>query len=85
MVQVDDRQRNALRHHPEQNEHVRDHHGREQLEKVLDPEVHDPEAPEVRRREGGVGPREQADRVERRDRERREEEEPWHVAEVLAS
>jgi hypothetical protein len=34
-----------LAHHPEQHEHVGDHHGREQREEVLDPQVHDPEAP----------------------------------------
>ena len=46
-----DGQRDLLAHHAEQHEHVGDHHGGEELEEVLDPEVHDPEAPELRDRE----------------------------------
>ena len=47
-VEEDDGERDPLAHHAEQDEDVRDHHGREQLEEVLDPEMDDPEAPEVR-------------------------------------
>ena len=84
-VQEDDRQRDPLAHHAEQHEHVGDHHGREELEEVLHPQVHDPEAPELGRREVVAGARDQADRVERRDRARREEEQPRHVARVLGA
>ena len=47
-------QRDPLAHHPEQHEDVGDHHGGEQLQEVLDPEVDDPEAPEVGDREAVV-------------------------------
>jgi hypothetical protein len=46
--------------------------------------VDDPESPEVRRREVRLGPGEQPDGIERRDRECGEEEQPRHVAHVLA-
>ena len=45
-VEEHDGQGNVLSDHAEQNEHVGDHHGREQLEEVLDPEMDHPEAPE---------------------------------------
>ena len=73
-------QRHPLRDHAEQHEDVGDHDRREQLQEVLDPEVDDPEPPEVG--DGEVAPRvgEQADGVEGGDRQRGEEEEPGHVA-----
>ena len=83
-VEEDHRQGDLLAHHAEQDEHVGDHHGREQLEEVLDPQVHDPEAPELGDREVVAGAREQPDRVEAGDRERGQEEQPRHVAAVLA-
>ena len=83
-VEEDHRQRDLLPHHPEQHEHVGDHHGREQLEEVLHPQVDDPEAPELVDREVLAGLGDQADRVEGRDRERGHEEQPGHVARVLA-
>src|SRR5215218_6930944 len=69
----------------EQHEDVGDHHGREELQEVLHPEVDDPEAPEVRRRPVRVGLGEQADGVERGDGKRGEEEEPRHVPLVLVA
>ena len=78
------RQRDPLAHDPEQDEHVGDHHGREQLEEVLDPEVDDPEAPELGGREVVAGAGDQPDRVEGGDRAGGEEEQPRHVARVLA-
>ena len=83
-VEEDDRQRDPLADDAEQHEHVGDHHGREQLEEVLDPEVDDPEAPELRGREVVAGARDQPDRVEGGDRAGGEEEQPGHVARVLA-
>ena len=83
-VEVDDGQGRPARDDAEQDEDVGDHDGREELQEVLDPEVHDPEAPEVGGREVDVGPGEQPDGVEGRDRQRGEEEEPRHVAHVLA-
>ena len=67
-VEVDHRQRDPLAHHAEQHEHVGDHHRGEQLEEVLDPQVHDPEAPELGDGEVVAGARDQTDGVERRDR-----------------
>ena len=84
-VQEDDRQRHLFAHNPEQHEHVGDHHGREQLQEVLDPEVDDPEAPELGGREVVAGAGDQADGVEGRDRAGRQEEQPRHVANGLAS
>ena len=49
----------------EQHEHVGDHDGGEQLEEVLHPQVHDPEAPELVDGEVLARLRDQADRVER--------------------
>ena len=66
MMSSNDQQRDPF-HHPEQHEHVGDHHGREQLDEVLDPQVHDPEAPVVRDRERIAGARQQPD-LERGDR-----------------
>ena len=63
-----DGQRDLLAHHAEQHEHVGDHHRREQLEEVLDPQVDDPEAPELGDGEVVAGARDQADGVEGRDR-----------------
>ena len=83
-VEEDHRQRDPLAHDPEQHEHVGDHRGREQLEEVLDPEVDDPEAPELGRREVVARARDQPDRVEGQDRAGGEEEEPGHVAGVFA-
>ena len=84
-VEQDHRQGDLLAHHPEQHEHVGHHHGREQLEEVLHPEVDDPEAPELVDREVLAGLRDQADRVEGRNGKRGHEEEPGHVARVLAA
>ena len=67
-VEEDHGQRDPLAHHPEQHEHVGDHHGREQLEEVLHPQVDDPEAPELVDREVLAGAGDQPDRVEGRDR-----------------
>ena len=55
-------ERDLLAHHAEQHEHVGDHHRGEQLEEVLDPQVHDPEAPELGDREVVAGAGEQARR-----------------------
>src|SRR5215207_7003393 len=83
-VEEDDRQSDFLPDDPEQDEDVSYHHGREEFQEVLYPEMHDPEAPEVGGGEVGVGAGEQADRVEGGDGKGREEEEPGHVARVLA-
>ena len=82
-VEEHDGQRDPLAHHAEQHEHVGDHHRGEQLEEVLDPQVHDPEAPELGGREVVAGARDQPDGVEGRDRARGQEEQPRHVARVL--
>ena len=84
-VQQDHRERDLLAHDAEQHEHVGDHHRGEELQEVLHPQVHDPEAPELRDREVIAGAGDQPDRVERRDRQRGEEEQPRHVGRVLAA
>ena len=61
-------QRDPLAHDAEQHEDVGDHHRGEELEEVLDPQVDDPEAPEVGDGEVVAGAGEQPDGVERRDR-----------------
>ena len=82
-VEEHDGERDPLAHHAEQHEHVGDHHGGEELEEVLHPQVHDPEAPELGGREVVAGARDQPDGVEGGDRARRQEEQPRHVARVL--
>ena len=82
-VEEHDRERDPLAHHAEQHEHVGDHHRREELEEVLDPQVHDPEAPELGGREVVAGAGDQADGVEGGDRAGGQEEQPRHVARVL--
>jgi hypothetical protein len=54
-------------HHSEQNKDVCDKNGREQLEKILNPKMHNPEAPEVCRREMLSGICKQADSVKGRN------------------
>ena len=83
-VEEDDGERDLLAHHAEQDEHVGDHHRGEELQEVLDPQVHDPEAPELGGGEVVAGAGDQPDGVERRDRARRQEEQPRHVARMLA-
>ncbi len=78
-VEEDDAQRDPLPHHAEQHEDVGDHHRGEQLEEVLDPQVHHPEPPEVGDGEVGVAAGQQPDGVERRDRQTGEEEHPRHA------
>src|SRR6185437_5505754 len=78
-VEVDDAQGNLFAHDPEENEKVGDHDGGEELEEILDPEVHHPEAPEVGGSEVGVGLGDQADGVEGGQREGGEEKQPGHV------
>ena len=73
----------ATSYHTEKDEDVGDHDGGEELQKILHPQVHDPEAPEVRGREVGLGPGEQPDGVEGRDGQGGEEEQPGHVCRVL--
>ena len=68
-VEEDHAQRDALAHHAQQHEDVGHHHRGEQLEEVLDPQMHHPEAPEVGDGEGLLRVAEQADRVEERDRQ----------------
>ena len=84
-VEEDHGQGDLLAHHAEQHEHVGHHHRREQLEEVLDPEVDDPEAPELVDGEVLSRLRDQPDRVEGGDGERRHEEQPGHVGRVLAA
>ena len=83
-VEEDDRERNPLAHDPEQDEDVSHHHRGEELEEILDPEVDDPEAPEIGDREAVARARDQADRIEGRDRERCEEKQPRQIALVFA-
>ena len=82
-VQEDDAERDLLPHHAEQHEDVRHHDGREQFEEVLDPQVHDPEAPELRDRDVGARAGHHAHRVEGRNRQGGEHEQPRHVGDVL--
>ena len=78
-VEEDHAQRDSFAHHAQQHEHVGHHHGGEQFEEVLDPQVHHPEPPEVGDGVVGVAAGQQPDGVERRDRQPGEEEQPRHV------
>ena len=82
-VEVDDPGGRLLRHHAQQDEDVGHHDGGEQLQEVLDPQVDDPETPEVGDGEVGVRPVDQAHGVEQRDRQRAVEEQVRQVAPAL--
>ena len=64
----------------EQNEDVGDEDRGEEFEEVLDPEMDDPETPEIGSGEVISGVSQQADSVKGRDRQRGEEEEPRQIA-----
>ena len=53
-VQINQPHGHALIHHAEQHENVGDHDRREQFEKILHPQMDDPEPPEIRGGESGV-------------------------------
>ena len=82
-VQINQPHGHALVHHAEQHENVGDHDRREQFEKILHPQMHDPEPPEIRRGESGVRPHEQPDGVKGGNGQRGKEEQPRHVARVF--
>ena len=70
-------------YYTEQHEHVGDHDRGEQLQKILNPEMHHPEAPEISCREVRTGMCEQTNPVKRGNRQSRKEEEPGHIAHVV--
>ena len=75
-VHHDDGDSDALADNAEQHEDVRHHHGGEQLEEVLHPEVNHPEAPELGDRHVSALAGEKADRVEHGNGQAREQEQP---------
>jgi hypothetical protein len=50
-VEIDHPQRDFLVDHAQKHEDVGHHHRGEELEEIFDPEMDDPKAPKVRRRE----------------------------------
>src|SRR5215475_6366779 len=82
-VQVDQRERHAFMHDPQQHEYVGDHDCGEEFEKIFDPQMHNPEPPEFGGSKMRRGPRKQSYRVKRRNGESGEEEQPRHVALVV--
>ena len=84
-VHEDDAQRDPLPDDAQEDEHVGDHDGGEQLEEVLDPQVHHPEAPELGDGDMGTGAGHHPHGVEGRDRQRGEHEQPGHVGHVLVA
>ena len=74
-IKVDHAQRVALIDHTQQYDQVSHQDGREQFKEIFNPEMNNPEAPEVSRCEMPTGMCEQADGIERRDGKGREEEE----------
>src|SRR4051812_3240307 len=73
-IEVNYRQGDSLVHHTEQHEDIGDHDGSEQLKKILHPEVHHPESPEIGCSEMRSGMRQQPYCVKCWDRESREKE-----------
>src|SRR6516165_10532234 len=69
--------------HAEQNKDVGDKNRGEQFQKILNPEMNDPEAPEVCTGEMVRGMGEQSDGVEGGDGERGKEEAPGQVSGLL--
>ena len=84
-VHEDDAQCDPLADNAQQDEDVGDHDGGEQLEEVLDPQVHHPEAPELGDGDVGSGARHHPHGVEGGDRQGREHEQPGHVGHVLVA
>ena len=84
-LEIDESRRGAFRHQPEEHEHVGDRHGGEDLEEVFDPQMHDPEAPEVDHGEVRLRPEEHTHAVEQRNRERGVEEQPGQAAAMLTA
>ena len=78
-VQQDDLDGDLAAHHAEHHEQVGHHHGGEQLQEVLHPQVHHPEAPELRDGQVGLVGGQQAHRVEGGDGQGRVGEQPGHV------
>ena len=75
-IHHDDGDCDALADHAEEHEDVRHHHGGEQFEEVLHPEVNHPEAPELGDRHVSALAGEQAHCVEHGDGQTREQEQP---------
>ena len=82
-VEENDLHGNFVPYDAEHHEDVRDHDGCEQFQEVLNPEVHDPEAPEFGHAEVHLGAGQHAHRVERGNREAGVEEQPRQVEAVL--
>ena len=82
-VEIHHARRRFLRNHAEQHEDIGDHDGGEELEKILHPEVHDPEAPEVHDGEIRLRVAEQPNRIEERNRKCAVEKERRQVARAL--
>src|SRR6185437_2411033 len=59
------------------------HNGREQFQKVLHPQVHDPKSPKISGGEFRRCPRHESHGVKSRNREGGEKEEPGHVANMV--
>ena len=82
-IEIHDARGRRLRDDSQQHENVGHHDRREQLQKVFDPEVHDPEAPEIGNRKIGSRMGQQPHRVEQRDRQRAVEEQVRQISAAL--
>ena len=82
-LEVDQPRGKPLRDDPHEHEDQGHQHRGEQLQEILDPQVDDPEPPEVADCERGLRMGQQADRVERRDRQRAVKKQPGQVAPAL--
>ena len=78
-VEEDELDGDLAAHHAQHHEDVGDHDRGEQLEEVLDPQVHHPEPPELGDGQMRLGAGEHADGVERGDGQAGVEEQPRHV------
>src|SRR5215467_6584719 len=82
-IQVDDTGRRFRGYDSQEYENVGHHDGREQLQEILDPKVHHPEAPEIGDGEIGPGVGEQTDGIEQRNRKSAVKEEMGEIGVVF--
>src|SRR5262249_16926593 len=82
-VEINDAQGRLLRYYAQEHEDERHHDGRKQLQKVLNPQVDDPETPEVADSESGLRSACKSNCVEKRNRERAVKEQVRQISETF--
>ena len=82
-VEIDNSRGRGGTNHAQENVDVRHHDGREQFQEILDPEVNDPEPPEVHHGEVDVLAEDHAYGIEKRDGQRTVEEQVRQIARMF--